>query len=63
MYTSIPIYLRDSEILCFLYGIYIFSPYVNFISIDQELIHSIHFQFVIFLDLPDDIVYNEVEKQ
>jgi hypothetical protein len=47
-----------------LYSIYVFSHYINVISIGQKLMCPIQFQsFLVLLDPPDGMFLDKVEKQ
>jgi len=47
--TSLP---ALTELLAFLYGIYVFAQYINMVSINQNLVCSIQFEsFLNFLDV------------
>jgi len=65
VFTSRPTSLLASNTAtAFLYSIYVFIQYINMVSIDQELTYSTQFQsFLTFLDLPENISQNKVERQ
>jgi hypothetical protein len=55
---------NKASVFFFLYGIYVFSRYINRISIGQKLMCPIQFQFFrVLLDPPDGIFVNKFEKQ
>jgi hypothetical protein len=49
--------LASNKASLFFYGIYVFTQYINIVSIGQELMCSIEFQS--FLSLLDLIVYSK----
>jgi hypothetical protein len=46
-----------------LYGIFVLALYITVVRIDLELMCSIRFPSLIFLDFPNGIFGNKVEKQ
>jgi len=64
VFTSRPTFLLACKKTCvFLYGIYVFTQHINIVSIDEQLMRSIQIQsFLIFLDLPNGIIYTKVAK-
>jgi hypothetical protein len=56
VFTSRPtLLLASNSFSVFLYGVYVFAQYSNIVSIDQEVMCSVQFQFfLLLLDLPDD---------